>query len=55
MLCEESKAQRLSKANKAIAFLYPYYRHIEQLKALRWLLFKEKDITLIIRTLFTRV
>ncbi|OCK93563.1 uncharacterized protein K441DRAFT_565405, partial [Cenococcum geophilum 1.58] len=38
--------------NKAIAFLYLYRERIEQLKALRWLLFKKKDIILVAKTLF---
>jgi len=52
MLRGESKARHLSKVDKAIAFLYPYYGRAEQLEALRWLLFKKKDIILIAKTLF---
>ena len=54
MLCGESKAQQLSKVNKVIAFLYLYCGYIEQLKALKWLLFEEKNIILIIKTLFSK-
>ena len=52
MLYRESKAQQLNKINKIIAFLYPYRGYMEQLKALKQLLFEEKDIILITKTLF---
>ena len=48
----ESKARQLSKVDEAIAFLYPYRGHAEQLEALRWLLFEEKDMILVAKTSF---
>ena len=45
---------QLSKLGEAIAYIYPHSGRPEQLEALRWLIFKRKDMILVAKTSFGR-